>query len=70
MSNLITSFENGNCEVTLWEQDGEFTMDVKQDGATTTIEISERDIVKMIREIANTSMDLAKEIMTGLVEDL
>ena len=70
MLNLISVFDKDNCEVLFLEDDGDFTMDVEQNDEVVTFDLSEEDIINLIRNIANTSDELRKDIMMALIKDI
>lgn len=70
MVNSIAIFEHENCEVALWEDNGDFTMDIEQNNEVITFDLSEEQIIDLIKNIANTSDALRKDILMAIIKDM
>lgn len=73
MANLIASFYNDNCDVTIWENFGKYEMEIEiedQEDNKITIELSEYDITSMAKGFAEVSSKLAKEMITEMLEEI
>lgn len=68
----ITTFESGGCDLTVWEDNGKFTIEImpEQEENTFTIALNKIDILDMVSGFAGTSNNLAKEMMTEIIEQI
>ena len=73
MTNLVTTFESNGYDVTIWEDKGKFTMEIilgDQEENTITIGMDKMDVLQMVEGFAKVSTDLAKEMITEIVENM
>lgn len=71
MTNLVTTFESNGYDLTVWEDNGNFTMEImleENEENTITIGIDKMDILQMVEGLAKVSAELAKEMIAEIVE--
>lgn len=72
MSNYLTSINNNDYEIEICENDGKFELEIEnlRDESKSTIVMDRYDMIYLIKSIAEASTDLAKEMITGILETM
>lgn len=70
MANYLTSFNNDEYEIEVSENKGKFEFEIENlsDESKSTITISKYDMMYLLKSIAEESTELAKEMITEIVE--